>query len=439
MKNKKLQKRLLIIIGLSIIIIISSLIVAYKLFLDPYRGTVTTTVTSKDLYSTLTKAEALDDLNYIVEQLTDRHPACMEGLPDKVVAQLEMETEQMSEEVTVLQLWQTAARILAKMGDAHTGIRYNGIGRSSLPIRFEMTGDRLICVTEGYEGAEVVSINETPIKLLHSRFLNQFSYELENYGTYQFALILPYKEYLSFVGIDTSSDINVTFRTKDKEWEETLTFAEPVQDTDTSEEAFVSYDIDKENSLGILSLKACNNNDIYKTTLNKFFMEVKQNNIEHVAVDLRYNGGGNSSVINDFLRYLDIDKYSVAGGMDVRYGPILYLFDKQVQKNKKAPDLLFRGKVYALTSTNSFSSANMFANTIQDNGIGQVIGEIPGNMPSSYGDILTFQTPNSKLIFHVSYKYFRRIDETKSDLPLLPDFEVKAEEAPAKLREIIRQ
>ena len=77
-----------------------------------------------------------------------------------------------------------------------------------------------------------------------------------------------------------------------------------------------------------------------------------------------------------------------------------------------------------LTSADN-SSAMDFATAFR---ITDCTAEIPGNMPSSYGDILYFQMPNSLLIFTVSYKYFIRPDATKSNLPLLPDVQVPAHE-----------
>ena len=70
-----------------------------------------------------------------------------------------------------------------------------------------------------------------------------------------------------------------------------------------------------------------------------------------------------------------------------------------------------------------------FAMLLSDNGLATLIGEIPGNMPSSFGDILYFQTPNARLRLSVSYKYFLRADAFKEDLPLIPDIQVPAEEA----------
>ena len=94
--------------------------------------------------------------------------------------------------------------------------------------------------------------------------------------------------------------------------------------------------------------------------------------------------------------------------------------------------------MYALTSQYTFSSAMDFATVIQDNGIGKVIGETPGNMPTAYGDKLSFQLPESKLLLGVSYKKFYRVDIDKSEEPLIPDCTVSTDEALEKLVEYIK-
>ena len=64
------------------------------------------------------------------------------------------------------------------------------------------------------------------------------------------------------------------------------------------EEPFVYYSIDENRTLAILTLNECNFNDEYCKCLKDMFKEVKEKGIENVAVDLRYNGGGNSLVAN---------------------------------------------------------------------------------------------------------------------------------------------
>lgn len=436
MASQKLTRRLYIVIGV-VVFLIGGLYVIYRLSFDPYRGTIKTAVDSKDLSATLTKEEASADLAYLVDKLEKRHPACIAGLPDEVQAQYEKELIALTDDVTVLQLWQASARVLARMKDAHTAVRHRTSDYQRLPVGLEMSDGRLLCISEGYDNAEITRINGIPVDELYRRFLTQFSYELESYASYCFSNYIREPKYLEFVGVDTASGINLAFSNEKGEWEQSMAFELPVEDATSAELPFVAYQIDEENSLGIFTLRSCQINDLYRETLKNFFTEVKELSISHVAVDLRNNGGGNSQVINEFLRYLDVHRYAVVGRMDVRYGPVLWQFKRRITKNRPFEDLLFTGKLFALTSTKTFSSAAMFAVTLLDNNLAKIIGEIPGNMPASYGDILAFQTPNAKLFFTISHKYFERIDGMKADLPLIPHYGVKAAGAIDKLYEII--
>jgi C-terminal processing protease CtpA/Prc len=103
-------------------------------------------------------------------------------------------------------------------------------------------------------------------------------------------------------------------------------------------------------------------------------------------------------------------------------------------------DYLYDGKVYVLTSNQTFSSATMFSVYLQDNGFAKVIGEPSGNSPSAYGDVLTFQLPNSKLMFQTTFKYFKRPDISKDSIKTqVPDYAVPAEDAINELKLIIKK
>ena len=97
----------------------------------------------------------------------------------------------------------------------------------------------------------------------------------------------------------------------------------------------------------------------------------------------------------------------------------------------------FAGNVYILTSANTFSAAMDFTVLIQDNKIGKVIGEIPGNMPTSYGDVSCFTLPNSGLSMHIPWRVFHRPDRTKEDIPAIPDIECEAVDALDQLKALI--
>ncbi len=409
----------------------------WKIWFDPYRGTVTSFHPSKKLETVLSGPQAVKDLDYLARRLTERHPACVNGLPDKV--QIEYERERMRitslPGVPVLSLWQSAARLLASLGDAHTAVGVNYENAKSLPLSFIWKNDALICSSGEYDGYTVIEIGDIPVSDLYKCFLAQFSYELETWARHSFASRLNRSEYLSFVGVDTREEVSLVLENPDDGGLITETFALQENATADTGEVLPNFDytIDQVVGVGIFTLRQCVYGEEYKSELQNFFTAVGEQGIHSVIVDLRDNPGGNSLVANEFLRYLPPENY-LSGSSDVRIGPVLWKNKPQNQKNQQLTPI-FPGDVYVLTGTDTFSSAMDFAALISDNKLGTIIGEIPGNMPSSFGDILRFQTPNARLIFTVSYKYFVRPDPSKSDLPLIPDVQIPAENA---LEEAIR-
>ncbi len=404
---------------------------AYKLFLDPYRGTVSNIEFTVPLSDVLSQEEAEEDIDYVLKLLEERHPASMDGLPEAVAEQGRLEKAELGNGVTAMRLWQAIARILAKLGDAHTSVNVNMEVNERVPVSFRFADGKLYFNDGEYAGSEVVSIGGVAVGELLATYKSQFSYEQEGYAEYYFARMCSWKDDLTFMNANVSDTVEIVFEAPGGEATATFAFENnaPAPEQTVQPPPFVSYEIDAENGIGILTLRSCQYNDIYRETLDDFFTEVKDAAVETVVVDLRGNGGGNSNVANEFIRYLDVDDYYGFGGINSRYGPILYEFEKTLTVNDKIEGLLFTGDVYALTSTQTFSAATDFGVMLSDNGIGKIAGETSGGMPSSYGDILRFQLPNSKLLYTVSFKYFRRPDESKDLLPLVPDYPSSAADA----------
>ncbi|MBQ6806603.1 MAG: S41 family peptidase, partial [Lachnospiraceae bacterium] len=186
----------------------------------------------------------------------------------------------------------------------------------------------------------------------------------------------------------------------------------------------------------IFTLKSCIHNEEYEKVLGDFFGEVFANDIQNVVVDLRGNGGGSSQVANEFITYLNVDEYD-SWDNAVRFGWYLWK-NEDIKHTNQKKEQVFNGEIFVLTDVWSYSSAMDFAMLIMDNDIGTVVGEPSGNLPDSYGDILTFQMPNSKLIMTVSHKRWYRIDQTKTGEPIMPDYETSSTEALDKVYELIQ-
>lgn len=403
----------------------------WQLWFNPYRSTVSDLRPSDELETILTSQQAVEDLDYLVHRLAERHPACMNGLPDNVHLEYERERAGIATlpEVSVLSLWQSAASILSSLGDAHTAVGVNYENRVRLPFTFAWKDDTLTCSSGEYDGYIVIEIGGISTDELYQRFLTQFSYELDAWARHSFASRLNRGEYLAFVGVDMQKDIPLVLENPNDSSCKTAVFTLQ-KDTDSGEERDepnFDYSIDSSAGVGVFALHQCVYDEEYKNGLRDFFTAVQENNIRSVIVDLRSNPGGNSLVANEFIRYLPAESYFI-GASEVRFGSILRKNKPQSRENQQLTPV-FSGDVYVLTGADTFSSAMDFATLISDNKLGTVVGEVPGNMPSSYGDILYFQTPNAGLIFTVSYKYFIRPDASKSDSPLVPDVVVSAKDA----------
>ena len=376
------------------------------------------------------KEQAVKDLKYVFDTVSANHPVLLtDGNAENKFnsSYVKLRRELMSKDsVTITELWDKSAELVCTLDDAHTIVTVSG-------TQYVSGGDE---ISDAYESGTLVSIDGISADSMKEHFKNVFPYEpqVSFYADYMFGVALEYGSWLTLLGADISDGIDVVIGENSEAKHFDMTDEPP----ERKQLELCSYKIDKENSLGVFTLNRCEMSAEYTDRLLEFFSAVRDNNIGNIAVDLRSNGGGTTEVINEFLRYINISDYKLFGGTDIRIGGNLISYRDEITPNKHVENA-FDGKVYVLTSQYTFSSAMDFATVIQDNGIGKVIGETPGNMPTAYGDKLSFQLPESKLVLSVSYKKFYRVDITKSIEPLIPDYTVDADKAEEKLVEYIKK
>jgi C-terminal processing protease CtpA/Prc len=251
--------------------------------------------------------------------------------------------------------------------------------------------------------------------------------------------LIQREEFLDYLGVIANDAVEIGIERAGKGLILSAPLQPPVpRQPGQSSRPWVGYQIDPNLSLGIFHLDACYLNDEYTRTVKAFFTEVSEKNIRNIAIDVRRNGGGNSSVINEFFKYLKIDQYRSYSG-DVRYSEEIapkagYTRTSGYERGKphrmpnakvKDTKLLFGGKLFVLTSTHTFSSGNWFAVLVKDNALGTILGEPTGNAPSSYGDSPSFQLPNTGFWFSVSHKkWVRPNPDNDPEDALYPDIPV---------------
>lgn len=396
-------------------------------------------VNQNDEIKYFTKEQVIEDINYTLDTIKSFHMACKNGLPKEVEEQRDLEIENLPESTSTIDEWRIISRILAKFHDAHTKILGPKIlySKLQLPFSVKSEGNRFYCKDGEFKGAEITEINGMKISDIYENFKLNFSYEIEEWPHAIFFRMGMSQSRLAIAGIDTLKPMEFTFKTKNGVIKKEIEFVNGQRKYTSLEN--VSYKIDKENSVGILTINNCCYDDNYRNTVDKFFADVESGKVKNIVVDLRQNIGGYSEIIKYFSSYIGNIKDLNFGKVDVPKRTINYYYTEDEVKKYRMDKNVFNGKIFILTSNFTCSSAVLFSEMFSDNKLATIVGEVPGNSPTHYGYVKGgFIAPNSKLEIKTSSARFYRPDETKDSERLTPDVQVPAEEALNKTYELIK-
>jgi C-terminal processing protease CtpA/Prc len=182
----------------------------------------------------------------------------------------------------------------------------------------------------------------------------------------------------------------------------------------------------KDLSLAVVEIRSYNNLQRSKEFIDSAFKVIRQNGIQHVALDLRKNGGGNSFIGDYFLGYINRKPYRTIASKTWRLGPIITslpedhwmqnslnnakkqwtvkdamlqspVFDVQQPVQVNDTNYYSKAKLYLLTSARTYSSAHMTAMAVKCGNLGLIIGQPTGERLDLTGEILEKALPSTKL------------------------------------------
>ena len=383
--------------------------------------------------SDLTKNEALGDLEEVMDYLRKYHISFVDGLTPEVQTKYEEVRADFESKDTVkrIEFIRGVRSVLHEINDGHTTFEsWDGVLISDGP---EME-------SKGYSIYSVNGMTEDYMKELVEPY---YSYETPR----KIYVNMKNLFYLDLCGIE--APFEVIWKNEDGE-EESRTYnredfitvdeyydlLDKYMPSDNDNDDYVYYEIDEEKSLAVLTLKSCWISKHYKDVLRKMFSEIKEKNIENLAVDLRGNGGGDTYVVNELFKYLPIDTYYQADNFrKIRWNYLVFNQGGET-KNKRNTELEFDGNLYVITDEDSFSSAMIFAEMVVDNDLGKVIGESPAEPCSSRGEITQFYFDDTGMWLSVSTVYYTRIDSSRGDY-IEPDYPCEGEDAIKTLYDIV--
>ena len=135
----------------------------------------------------------------------------------------------------------------------------------------------------------------------------------------------------------------------------------------------------------------------FKSLSERALKMIDDDLVDTLVIDLRGNGGGNSTL----------------------FGPLLEGLKSRAIGREP-------GRLYGVTDRDTYSSALMNALELKTQTAAVMLGEPPGERPNSYGEVRAFTLPNSRLEVYYSTKFFRLVKgdppAVTPDVPIEPTF-----------------
>lgn len=390
--------------------------------------------TSLDSRTVLSREDAIQDYKFAIHCLERVHPNCIFDFPEETSKRIDSVHTSLNkvDSISVVSLKRHLQYIFSSLHNAHTKVFSVQDARHTVKLSYG--------VLDSIQGQSIGDIYK------ESRWL--FSSETDDWLFHSFKSALNDYDRLLFLGFDADKGIKMDFLTdsgkvskcfsKEDFFSNSIVWSpEPYKDSKLARYHFVDS-----LSLGYFYMLNCSyytkqQKKVFDDAYGVFFQEVKEKGIENVIIDLRGNGGGNSQVFYELLKYFPCSSYRIQKSF-YRYGPFL-LTSSSIMENNTYSELVFHGNVYVLTSVSTFSAAMDGADIIQGNHLGKIVGQSSGNAPTSCSDIIHFVLPNSKLSVFVPKALFRRVDPTVQPNRVVPDIKCNADSAYIQVTDLIKR
>lgn len=293
---------------------------------------------------------------------------------------------------------------LALSNDSHTSLEAGDIYSYFMyyPLQLNYVGDKVYVVSgvsdyKDYMGKEVTAINGVNIKVIEEKVSFVVPHDNTVYLKLWLNNQLNNTSFLSFINVAESDKAPVTLTfSNGKNVSLSPTLSQEI-DRDEIISAFSSYSpyiyqgyyraMEIRDDVLLISYNTCSDNPSYP--MKNFTSDLKKvlskKKYSKIIVDLRYNGGGNSAVLNPVIKLLKKEKCSK----------------------------------YALIGENTFSSAILNAVSLKDDADFTLVGTPTGGSINHYGELKSFTLPETGWEVYYSSKYFKL--SKKYEGSIIPD------------------
>ncbi len=326
--------------------------------------------------------------------------------------------------ITGLEFWKRFSILNSQLSDGHIKIgapgsdylkEYNAKGGTLFPFEVIFNDSKLLITdslggkTSELKGFQIVEINKIPIDTVLNELILRINGDTDTHRKailqkrFAYYLMLFYGESKQFtLAVRSGKSIqNIIVQASN----ELPIFYQP----EIFDNNFKFEILEGKTALLTINTFGWDKKEDYFKFTEKAFADIKSNNINHLIIDVRENGGGDDDMWRDgILKYIANKPYRWASKYrkkvlatknrekgqvigQVVTGEIETLIPVVTIPNK------FTGKVTVLIGAYTYSSAILFANTVQDFGFAKLAGELAGGKSGQTGGIQFLTLPNTRL------------------------------------------
>lgn len=424
------------------------------------------------------KSELIQDLDFMIKTMEDVHPDLYFNFPkEKAKARLEEIKNELHDGYSRIDFFYRAARLVAHFCDGHTQVympneeyfKYKDSDGLFFPFEVDCSSGKITIVRSfskeihPRQGAIIASINGYSAEEILDSMITLFSFKRREMTL---AFISCVFRKLLFILYGASSAFSVSLGNNGDMEELNISGVsfEVInsnidQDPGTKEDPY-TFKINKEEKYVILDFRSFVDPKKFKNFVRGMFKQIESDGVKKLIIDLRKNGGGNSSLTDELVSYITDKPFRQYSRIDLKVSKLIRKYysvmirhlspfpinliparltfsapwkkgigeivsNKVKTKKLKANKPRFTGKIIVLIGPDTFSSATDFATVIKDHNLGMIVGTPTGGFPSSYGDCFPFSLPNTCLQCGVSHKFFLRPNGDETPKPLHPDHSIE--------------
>ena len=363
------------------------------------------------------------EIDLLGKELAEKHPDLFLKTDADVFYSEFAQIASAAPELSLFQVSIRLQQVIARMGDAHTGINYHFNIDSGfiLPIKCYWFDDGIYILETPVEfeqilGKKLVAINATPIEEVIDSLATLIVDDNHSLVKYHVPRIVIWAQLLEYFGFADHQELTLTVADQQGNLQK-QPISLPMADGNVvtlqtksipvgwqEPKAYFRHRYFPENKLYYIQYNRCWSREVeeefgsgasalfipsFKEFEKEVFKELKKVQVDRLVFDMRFNSGGNAAQGTKFIQKLCKTK------------------------------LKGEGKYYVVVGRKTFSSA--IINTVDFIKSTEVVlvGEETGGRPNHFGEVKRFVLPESRLIVNHSTKYFTLL---KEDMPTItPD------------------